>query len=49
MAEKTSDSEVGNVPVYDGVEERKKDMLDEGGVILGDVGMVEKYGYVQRG
>jgi hypothetical protein len=57
MAEKSYDPEVANAPAYDGdgVEGngygslRRKSKVEEGARNLGDVGQLEKYGYVERG
>ncbi|KAJ9149358.1 Proline-specific permease [Pleurostoma richardsiae] len=49
MAEKNSDAEVGQTPIYDGVGDRKQDKVYEGAAVLGDETMVDQYGYVTRG
>jgi hypothetical protein len=56
MEEKHPDT-TGQAPTYDGEHEgngyggnsRRKSAVEEGAVIMGDVGTVEKYGYVERG
>ncbi len=42
------DSETGQIPAYEGSEERKHDRVVEAGAILGDERAAE-YGYVTRG
>jgi hypothetical protein len=56
MAEKNFNTAVGQAPTYDGEHEgngygslRRKSKVEEGARIMGDVGAVEKYGYVERG
>jgi hypothetical protein len=57
MAEKHIDPEVGQAPAYDGGDVegsgygslRRKSKVEEGARNLGDVGALERYGYVERG